>query len=73
MRTPALSFMYSHANVVIRVLLDWSVVGLLNPDFNPLSISSWIVIGMDCQLSIEKWIWIVNHTVLMDLDWIDNP
>jgi hypothetical protein len=31
----------------------------------------WIWIGLSIHL--EKWIWIVNHIFVMDLDWIDNP
>jgi len=25
------------------------------------------------EIHFEKWIWIVNHIFVMDLDWIDNP
>ena len=55
---------------VIRELLEWMVID--NPK-SKLNFGFALSIEFVILIHFGLLIWVVNHIILIDLDWIDNP
>jgi len=58
--------MYFTITPEISIRQDFLLASKLMPSFQGIA-------EFGLSINFKNWIWIVDHTFVMDLDWIDNP